>query len=188
MKHINLIRIFAISTLCLLTLQIADAEEYKPLELGVSYGHGTDVTQWVQLDLIAPVNLPFQFVADQLDDYALISLLDFGFAVSKWETTNLTAYHLSTRLILRTQNFNTAIGALFLEGGFGPQLFSKPGGTNRLATALEFQSHLGLGLALSKQWSILTSIRHLSNGGITNGNAGVNAYMLGLHYTFDNDL
>ncbi|MDQ7001946.1 MAG: acyloxyacyl hydrolase, partial [Ghiorsea sp.] len=62
--------------------------------------------------------------------------------------------------------------------------FSRPAKTKRLDTAFEFNSFAGLGLELNPEWSLVAKARHLSNAGITDSNAGVNLYLLELHYRF----
>ena len=172
--------------LCYLcSLQAGHANESQAQEFGVSYGYGIDVAQWIQVDMLTPTQTPFQSVEQFFDDQSLKTFVDFALGMSLWETSSFRSYHFSSSLILRTQNFHTPVGSIFFEAAFGPQLISKPGKTSRLDTAFEFHSHLGLGFNLSPHWSVTSQIDHLSNGGITDGNAGLNAYMLQLHYRFD---
>jgi len=153
-------------------------------EVGISYGQGKDTYKWLQLELIQHVTPPLHFLEEWLQE----PYLDIGLGVSHWTATQEKAYHLSTNLMIRSQDKTSPMGHMFVEAGFGPHLISRPGGTSRLGTAFEFNSFLGLGLRLNKNWAIISRIRHLSNAGITESNSGVNMVMFQLHYNFNNQL
>ena len=166
----------------LLPAKVSNAGEiYNLEEIGVSYGRGIDVTQWVQIDIIQHVAPPLYFLEEWLRE----PFLDVGMSQSKWTQTGDIAYHLSANLLIRSQDIPSALGKFFFEAGFGPHLFSRPGQTNRLDTAFEFNSVVGVGLKLNPAWSLIARARHLSNAGITEPNAGVNLYLLQLHYRFN---
>ncbi|OIQ00468.1 MAG: hypothetical protein AUK35_02725 [Zetaproteobacteria bacterium CG2_30_46_52] len=158
----------------------AQAGEYMLDEIGLGYGHGLDATSWTQLDLIRPLPMPF----NALEGLPLHSDIDIGLAVSNWETSGATAYHSSATILLRSDQLTTPFGSYFLEAGFGPHLISRPGKTRRLSTAFEFNSLLGLGLVLTPEWRLLMRAHHVSNGGISTPNSGVNVYLIQLHYLF----
>ncbi|MDQ7003031.1 MAG: acyloxyacyl hydrolase, partial [Ghiorsea sp.] len=132
-----------------------------PQEVAISYGHGVDVKQWVQVDFIQHVTPPLRI----LEEYLHEPYLDIGLAKSWWDRSNETAYHLSTNLMVRSQSVHTQAGNIFIEAGFGPHLFSRPEKTKRLDTAFEFNSFAGLGLELNPEWSLVAKARHLSNAG-----------------------
>lgn len=174
--------IILITLLGFLPAKASAAEElYSLEEMGISYGRGIDVSQWVQVDIIQHVTPPLHFLQEWLRE----PFLDIGISQSKWAQTGDTAYHLSANLLVRTQDMPTALGKVFLEAGFGPHLFSRPGQTKRLDTTFEFNSVFGVGLKLDPTWSLIARARHLSNAGITEPNAGVNLYLLQLHYRFN---
>jgi len=173
------IRLFILLFLSLFQISQAMAVELE--EVGISYGRGTDAYQWLQLDFIQHVTPPFHF----LDKWIHEPYLDIGLAASHWTQTQETAYHLSTSLMIRSQDRATSVGNIFVETGFGPHIISRPGGTGRLGTAFEFNSFLGLGLHLNQDWALITRVRHLSNAGITESNAGVNMAVLQLDYKFN---
>ena len=178
----KLAAIVLITLIGLLPAKVSFAEDiYSLEEVGVSYGHGIDVTQWVQIDIIQHVTPPLHFLEEWLHE----PFLDIGLSQSKWTQTGEHGYHLSANLLMRTQDIPTTFGKFFFEAGFGPHLFSRPGKTNRLDTAFEFNSVVGMGLKLDPSWSLISRARHLSNAGITEPNAGVNLYLLQLHYRFN---
>ncbi|MDQ7004551.1 MAG: acyloxyacyl hydrolase [Ghiorsea sp.] len=171
---------------CLLCLSlglpsIAKASLFNFNEVGISYGHGIDVENWTQVDFIQHISPSLGI----LEEYFKEPFLDLGIATSQWKVSRDVAYHISSNLMLRSQDISTGIGNIFLEAGFGPHLFSKPGGTGRLATAFEFNSFAGLGFRLNQHWAVVARARHLSNAGITDSNSGVNLYLLQLHYRFN---
>ena len=153
---------------------------YSLEEIGVSYGHGIDVSRWVQIDFIQHVIPPLHI----LETYLHEPYLDIGIAKSWWGNSGSDAYHISSNLMVRSQNIPTGLGYFFIEAGFGPHLFSRPGQTSRLDTAFEFNSFIGLGYRITPQWALVARGRHLSNAGITDPNAGVNLFLLQLHYHF----
>ena len=155
---------------------------YSLEEIGVSYGHGIDVGDWVQVDFIQHVIPPLEILKQWLHE----PYLDVGIAASKWKASSDVAYHMSANLMVRSKDIPIATESIFFEAGFGPHLFTKPGGTRRLATAFEFNSFVGLGLRLNREWALVARARHLSNAGITDSNSGVNLYLLQLHYHFTN--
>ena len=159
---------------------IAQASNYSLEEVAISYGRGIDVTQWVQVDFIQHVTPPLRILEEFLHE----PYLDIGISQSHWAQSSDLGYHISANLMVRTQEVPSPFGSFFLEAGFGPHLFSRPGRTNRLDTAFEFNSFVGLGLHINPRWSLVAKARHLSNAGITDSNAGVNLYLLELHYRF----
>jgi lipid A 3-O-deacylase len=72
----------------------------------------------------------------------------------------------------------------YLEAGFGGYLLSKTinNDVNRLPSAFEFGSHLGVGLALSKNHTLGVGFQHLSNAGIKQPNGGID--LLLVQYTY----
>jgi len=181
MKIHKLVALYCFICLSLALPNAAKAANFNPEEVAVSYGHGIDVNQWLQIDFIQHVTPPLHI----LEEYLHEPYLDIGIAKSWWDRSNKTAYHLSANLMLRSQNINTKAGNVFFEAGFGPHLFSRPGKTNRLDTAFEFNSFVGVGIELNKEWSLIARARHLSNAGITDPNAGVNLYLYQIHYRFN---
>ncbi len=181
MKIYKMISLYCFICLSLALPNVAKAANFAPEEIGVSYGHGIDVKHWLQIELIQHVIPPLHI----LEEYLHEPFLDIGIAKSWWDRSNETAYHLSANLMLRSQNINTKAGNIFFEAGFGPHLFSRPGETNRLDTAFEFNSFVGVGIELNKEWSFIARARHLSNAGITDSNAGVNLFLYQLHYKFN---
>jgi len=179
--HILSNTLICFSLFIAMPVQAYEHNESGLTEIGLSYGTGIDVSKWVQVDAITSFNLPWGIA----DAFPLSTYLDIGLAASEWQNTRHLAYHVSTTAMLRTQNITTPIGRIFFEAGFGPHLISKPGKTERLGTAFEFNSHLGIGFLLSKNWLMILRARHLSNGGVSSPNAGVNLYLWQLHYRFD---
>ena len=114
---------------------ITHAEKiYSLEEIGVSYGYGIDVGDWLQVDFIQHVIPPLEILKQWLHE----PYLDVGIAASKWKASSDIAYHMSANLMVRSRDIAVATKPIFFEAGFGPHIFSKPGGTGRLATAFEF--------------------------------------------------
>jgi lipid A 3-O-deacylase len=69
-------------------------------------------------------------------------------------------------------------------GGFGGYLLSKTinNDENRVPSAFEFGSHLGVGLRLARNHTIGVGLQHLSNAGIKQPNGGID--LLFVQYTF----
>jgi hypothetical protein len=72
----------------------------------------------------------------------------------------------------------------YWEAGFGGYLLSKTNHNdeNRLPSAFEFGSHLGVGWRLAEKHTLGVAIQHLSNAGIKQPNGGINLVLL--QYTF----
>lgn len=73
----------------------------------------------------------------------------------------------------------------YLELGLGGHVLSDTRiGDRRLATAWQFGSHLGLGLALGRSARVAYRFQHLSNASIKQPNAGINFHQLVLDWRF----
>jgi lipid A 3-O-deacylase len=72
----------------------------------------------------------------------------------------------------------------YLEAGFGGYLLSKTinNDENRLPSAFEFGSHVGVGFALSRNHTLGIGFQHLSNAGIKQPNGGID--LLLVQYTY----
>jgi hypothetical protein len=72
----------------------------------------------------------------------------------------------------------------YLEAGLGVYLLSHSinNDNNRLPSALEFGSHLGVGLQLDPRLSVGFAVQHISNAGLKQPNGGINLYMLTASY------
>jgi hypothetical protein len=72
----------------------------------------------------------------------------------------------------------------YLEAGFGGYLLSKTinNDENRVPSAFEFGSHVGIGLSPEKNHTLGVGLQHLSNAGIKQPNGGINLILL--QYSF----
>jgi hypothetical protein len=68
----------------------------------------------------------------------------------------------------------------YLEAGFGGYLLSKSinNDENRVPSAFEFGSHVGVGFRLGKHHSLGIGLQHLSNAGIKQPNGGIDLVLL----------
>jgi hypothetical protein len=68
----------------------------------------------------------------------------------------------------------------YWEAGFGGYLLSKTVNNeeNRLPSAFEFGSHIGIGFSLGKNHSLGVGLQHLSNAGIKQPNGGIDLVLL----------
>lgn len=74
----------------------------------------------------------------------------------------------------------------YAEGGIGATVFSETynNDDNRLATAFQFEDHIGAGYVFNNGWDLGLKIVHYSNGGIKKPNDGVDLLMLKLGRPF----
>jgi hypothetical protein len=74
----------------------------------------------------------------------------------------------------------------YYEAGFGGYLLSKTinNDENRVPSAFEFGSHIGVGFRFAPKHTIGVGIQHLSNAGIKQPNGGID--LVQLQYTFSN--
>lgn len=68
----------------------------------------------------------------------------------------------------------------YYEAGFGGYLLSKTinNDENRLPSAFEFGSHIGVGFRLGKHHTIGIALQHLSNAGIKQPNGGIDLVLV----------
>jgi lipid A 3-O-deacylase PagL len=72
-----------------------------------------------------------------------------------------------------------------LQTGFSPTLISQHTfGPQNLGSDLQFTSHIGLNYDIGSNWRIGYRLQHMSNGGISHPNPGLNLHMFGLSYLF----
>jgi hypothetical protein len=73
------------------------------------------------------------------------------------------------------------------EAGFGPHLLSKTSiNSTQLGSALQFGTHLGAGYRFGSKsaFDLSVKVQHISNGGITKPNDGINFSQVRLQYAF----
>ena len=72
----------------------------------------------------------------------------------------------------------------YYEAGFGGYLLSKTinNDENRVPSAWEFGSHIGVGLRLAKDHTVGIGLQHLSNAGIKQPNGGIDLVLV--QYTY----
>jgi lipid A 3-O-deacylase len=81
--------------------------------------------------------------------------------------------------------FRIVRGSFYLEGAFGFHLVETRISANRsFSTEFQFAEHLGAGF-IRGQYTFGVHVQHLSNGGITEPNPGINFVMLRLQYHLD---
>jgi hypothetical protein len=75
----------------------------------------------------------------------------------------------------------------YWEAGFGGYLLSKTinNDENRLPSAFEFGSHIGVGLRLAENHTLGVAIQHLSNAGLKQPNGGIDLVLL--QYTYSSN-
>ncbi len=68
----------------------------------------------------------------------------------------------------------------YYEAGFGGYLLSKTinNDENRVPSAFEFGSHIGVGFRLAKDHTIGVGVQHLSNAGIKQPNGGIDLILI----------
>ena len=72
-----------------------------------------------------------------------------------------------------------------LEGGIGPTLLSQHDfGTKDFGIKLQFTSHVGVDWDVTSRWRLGYRFQHMSNGGLSDHNPGLNMHMLGISYLF----
>ena len=146
-------------------------------ELGLTVGRATDSQDTDILRLV--YRRPLAADAAPAQPWWRPQLLQFGASV--WRVPDLGGitrrYDASVTPVWRKE---TALG--YLEAGIGAYLLSHTinNDTNRLPSALQFGSHVGMGLWLGapRQASVGVAFQHLSNAGIKQPNGGINFYLL----------
>lgn len=79
---------------------------------------------------------------------------------------------------------------LFVEAGFAGAVHNghfdpRPSGKrNAMGCALHFRESVGIGFRLDRNWSVMTTIEHLSNGGVCNHNRGLTNLGVQVGYRF----
>ena len=73
----------------------------------------------------------------------------------------------------------------YLEAGFGGYLLTKTinNDENRVPSAFEFGSHVGVGFRLAEKHTIGVGLQHLSNAGIKQPNGGIDLVLVQYSYT-----
>jgi hypothetical protein len=81
--------------------------------------------------------------------------------------------------------FRIVRGSFYLEGAFGFHLVDTDISANRsFGSSFQFAEHLGAGF-IRGQYTFGLHVQHLSNGGITEPNPGINFVLLRLQYHLD---
>ena len=81
--------------------------------------------------------------------------------------------------------FRIVRGSFYLEGAFGFHLVDTDVSANRsFGSSFQFAEHLGAGF-IRGQYTFGLHVQHLSNGGITEPNPGINFVLLRLQYHLD---
>jgi len=75
-------------------------------------------------------------------------------------------------------------GPWFVEGSFSPVLFFEGSDDTDLGQTLEFRTLVGVGRSFENDYSLSLGLSHLSNGGLSDFNPGVNAITLRLRRSF----
>lgn len=94
--------------------------------------------------------------------------------------------HLTEAGITPMLRFQKPGSNFYGEAGIGAHVLSELYNNNgdRLSTALEFGSKLGIGYVFSPRASVGLSIQHYSNGGIKHPNSGVDFVSMKVSYFF----
>jgi lipid A 3-O-deacylase len=75
--------------------------------------------------------------------------------------------------------------SVYLEGAFGFHLVQTRISADRIfSTAFQFAEHIGAGI-ITGQYTVGVHVQHLSNGGFTEPNPGINFVLLRLQYHLD---
>jgi hypothetical protein len=112
------------------------------------------------------------------------------FGASVWRVPDLGGvtrrFDVNVTPVWRTETAFGGAAKGYVEAGLGVYLLSHSihNDTNRLPSALEFGSHLGVGLQLDPRLSVGLAVQHISNAGIKQPNGGINLYMLTASYRF----
>ena len=105
------------------------------------------------------------------------------FGASVWRVPDIRGttrrFDLNATAIWRVER-----GWGYYEAGFGGYLLSKTinNDENRVPSAWEFGSHIGVGFRMAKDHSIGVGLQHLSNAGIKQPNGGIDLVLV--QYTY----
>jgi hypothetical protein len=91
----------------------------------------------------------------------------------------------STAEIGVTPVFRFERAAFYVEGGIGAHLVQARISAQRtFSTALQFGSHGGIGIHSGK-FDVGVRVQHLSNGGVSSPNPGINFVLVRVHYDLE---
>lgn len=146
-------------------------------EWGLVFGRGSESadTDIVRLTYRRPLEGP--------DKWWMPSHLQLGASV--WRVPDIRGttrrFDLSATPIWRHN-----IGAAYVEAGLGVYFLTKTinNDDTRVPSSLEFGSHLGTGMYLTKDFSVGIAVQHLSNAGLKQPNGGINLWLISGSWRF----
>jgi len=159
-------RLLLILTLLVPTL----AEAADPQWIAV-FGRGMDAAD---TDI---ARIGYRFALPEKDAWWMPTHAQLG--ASAWRVPDLAG--TTRRLDLNaTAIWRTERRWGYLEAGIGPYLLSKTinNQDTRMPSSLEFGSHIGFGIALTKNQTLGIGLQHLSNAGIKQPNGGINLVLI----------
>ena len=156
------------------------AGEFRFDSVGARFGFSANhrTADLHQADAVASWNLPWAW--EPADDWHLRNRLEFTVGGIFDRTADAFVTSLGHVLSLERDRF-----PLGLEIGFSPTLLSrKEVGHTDFGSLYQLTSHAGLNWDLGSHFRIGYRFQHMSNGGLTDHNPGLNLHVLSANYRF----
>ena len=139
--------------------------------IAIEVGHGDDNTALVRLGLLDR----WRDRAGPLEEWRLAGYWELTAAI--WDNPDHSTAELGFTPVFRIER-----KSIYVEGAIGVHLVSTHISAARtFSTALQFGEHAGVGVR-SGRYDISARIQHLSNGGVSSPNPGINFVLVRLQY------
>ena len=102
------------------------------------------------------------------------------YAAGLWDNTEESTAELAATPVFRFER-----GAIYVEGAIGFHLVQARISAHRtFSTAFQFGDHLGAGVRFGpgRRYDLGVRVQHISNGGVSSPNPGINFVLMRLHY------
>lgn len=174
--------LWSLATLLLLITAVAttSAEEFRLESVGVRAGFSGSSSgkDFNQAEFLLNCNLPWLW--DLGKRWDLRPRLDASLGWLGDRTDNAAIAALGPSLLLSHGTFPVSF-----EGGIAPTLLSQHDfGAKDFGIKLQFTSHAGLNWDITSWLRLSYRFQHMSNGGLSRHNPGLNMQMFGISYLF----
>lgn len=143
--------------------------------IAIQAGHGDDSTALIRVSV---TNHWRKRDRQPTDQWRLAGYWEFSAGL--WDNTEESVAELAATPVFRFER-----GTAYLEAAIGFHLVSTHISAHRtFSTAFQFGDHVGAGFRFGprKRYDIGMRIQHLSNGGVSSPNPGINFFSMRLHY------
>jgi hypothetical protein len=163
-----------------LSLATSRAQEIKLESAGTRVGFYTDGANahFSEVDATANWNLPWKWELGS--SWRLQSRFDVSVGWLGQSSANAAIGTVGPTLIALLKTF-----PLTIETGLSPTILSRTDFPSKdFGDLFQFTSHVGFGFDISSRVRVGYRFQHMSNGGLSRHNPGLNLHMLGVNYLF----